>query len=639
MEREMAMKQISGSAKTRFFFTNKEWLGFVGFLFVMLLAATTGATDFVSIRSGQWFDSATWLPAGYPLNGDNVTIAGNDNVTLSFSNSLNLQINNLVLTNGIVSISGSTNQGTFAISGSGSVWTNGTLSGPLAQLGTLTLLGKNGLNTGSSLTNQGTIHEMGAGDLHPFESTIVNLPGATYDFAGDGVIENGLTADLESFINEGRLLKSSGVNTSSISIDIVNNNGTIEVDSGTLTLANAGSVPASTNGTFIVAQGATLNLAGPPPWTGEITGSGAGQVVLPSGVLNAYPTLTLDFPDGMFQWTGGNMGGTVTNLGVITLSGTNKMGCPNLLVNAGVIRQTNTANLVVSGPTIMNLAGATYDLEGDGDFVNGFYGGNIYNRGLFRKSGGTGVSSFGASYYYNYGGTLEVDSGTLNAAAYFIQTNGTTWLNGGNLTGGTLNFNGGTLTGDGTVTGAVGNYFATVTPGNGLGTLNIAGSYLQGDGAALDIELGGTNAGQFDQLDVSGNATLGGKLSVSLANNFTPAVGERFQILSCSGLSGKFVLTNMPAGLSLTYSNSGVFLTVTGTVYWPVQIISPEVAGQNIDFSFQTLNNQSYTIQSNDNLATTNWVYFAHFTGNGTVIQFVIPMAGVPHRFFRVREP
>jgi titin len=71
----------------------------------------------------------------------------------------------------------------------------------------------------------------------------------------------------------------------------------------------------------------------------------------------------------------------------------------------------------------------------------------------------------------------------------------------------------------------------------------------------------------------------------------------------------------------------------------PVDILSEQLSGGLFSFTFQTVNGQSYTVQRNDNLATTNWVYDTNFTGNGSLTQVVTVLTNVPQRFFRVREP
>jgi hypothetical protein len=124
---------------------------------------------------------------------------------------------------------------------------------------------------------------------------------------------------------------------------------------------------------------------------------------------------------------------------------------------------------------------------------------------------------------------------------------------------------------------------------------------------------------------------------VKLAGGYVPALGDQFQILSSSSRSGTFTALNVPGGISVTYSNNGVFLVVTGTV--PAQIVNPMLSGTNFAFSFGTVSNQSYTVQRNDDLATTNWVFYTNFTGNGSLMQVLAPVTNTPQRFFRVKCP
>jgi hypothetical protein len=103
-------------------------------------------------------------------------------------------------------------------------------------------------------------------------------------------------------------------------------------------------------------------------------------------------------------------------------------------------------------------------------------------------------------------------------------------------------------------------------------------------------------------------------------------------------LSGTFSTVNVPTGISVTYTANAVILTVTGPV--PVQILSPQLAGTNFVFQFATASGQSYTVQRNDVLSSTNWVFYTNITGSGTLFQFQTPLTAIPaQRFFRVRQP
>ena len=457
-------------------------------------------------------------------------------------------------------------------------WSGGAMDGTVINNNVITISGSCAISRGGILSNSGFLCHTNTATLAVTSSShLENLTGGTYDLQTDGNIGQGGGPGADPYFdNYGLLRKSGGLGTSTIGLDFNNQSGAIEVDTGTLSLANNG---ASSNGTFTVSAGAALDLTGgwSPTWAGVINGSGAGQVQLSGGVINIDTSLTLNLPDGLFQWTGGWLQGTVNNSNVVTIAGSNLVALAGGFYNSSLLRHTNTATQAVrSNAHFENLAGGTYDLEGDGNIGPGGGGGAdpyFNNYGLLRKSGGLGTSAI-SIFFYNQNGAIEVDNGVLSV-----------------------------------------------------------NSYLQGTGT-LTVKLGGRSAGQFGQLAVSGGASLGGPLNVTLANGFAPVPGDQFQILSCSGLSGAFSSTNVPAGMSVSYSNNGVYLIVP-----PMQILNPLFSGGNLIFSFSTVSNQSYTIQRNDDLATTNWVFYTNFTGNGSLLQLVAPVTNAPQRYFRLRQP
>jgi autotransporter-associated beta strand protein len=117
----------------------------------------------------------------------------------------------------------------------------------------------------------------------------------------------------------------------------------------------------------------------------------------------------------------------------------------------------------------------------------------------------------------------------------------------GATTGGAMQLNGGLLkvvniTGD--LTNAGGTYSPGASP-----ALSTVGGNLHENGGTLLVEIGGTTAGSgFDQLHVSGTASLGGLLSVQLLSGFTPSLGQTFQFLTADGgLNGTFSNLILPA--------------------------------------------------------------------------------------------
>ena len=304
------------------------------------------------------------------------------------------------------------------------------------------------------------------------------------------------------------------------------------MDSGQLTLSGGGT---SSNGTFNIAAGAVLDLTGGanPTWQGQISGSGAGSVVLNSGTISAS-NLRLNLPGNLFQWAGGSFNGSVTNLGVVNISGasasriTGPNGGASVFNNQGLVQHIGTGSLLLgsygSADYFTNLPGGVYQFASDatvggsGDAYSSCY---FQNRGLVWKSAGTNASTLSLPFN-NQDGSIQVDSGTLRLAN---------------------------------------------------------ASFSQGSGT-LTIQLGGRGAGQSGQLSVSGSASLGGPLTVTLAGGFVPVVGDQFQIVSSGSRSGAFSTLDVPAGIAVLYTNSGVVLSVTGavsgTVSAPLRIASLE---------------------------------------------------------------
>jgi hypothetical protein len=413
------------------------------------------------------------------------------------------------------------------------------------------LIGTNAsMLTGANSTffNFGTVQQNGSGAflLGFFNANdyFANAAGAIYQFGTDNVIANSTPGNSNpTFSNQGLVWKRGGTNYSAIEIPFDNVGGQIQVDTGTLYLNGGGT---SSNAIFNVALGATLDLTGgsSPVWAGAISGSGAGTVALAEGTLTASPSLTLDFTNRLFQWGGGTLQGVVTNLGLVTVSGTNVstlIGANTTFVNEGTVQQTGSGGTLMGTPGnnlyFNNEAGATYQLAGDNSVAwgNNFYGQGqastpFVNMGLVWKSAGTNISSM-ATAFNNQGGTVKVDSGTLilngggtSSNGFFnIAAGATLDLSGGNsptwagqitgggagqveLASGTLfaspslvlaappglfQWDGGILQGNITNTGTV-----TVS-GTNVSTLGGANTTFVNEGTVIQAGTGGTLVGAF----------------------------------------------------------------------------------------------------------------------------------------------
>ncbi len=116
----------------------------------------------------------------------------------------------------------------------------------------------------------------------------------------------------------------------------------------------------------------------------------------------------------------------------------------------------------------------------------------------------------------------------------------------------------------------------TLTPGDSskaTGILTDNGTYAQNSTGFLDITIGGTTAGtKYDQLNITGKASLNGELNTNLIN-FTPTIGQTFTIMNYSSHTGTFTTcdgrsggTTCPINKSehfpITYNPTDVVLTV-----------------------------------------------------------------------------
>jgi hypothetical protein len=149
-------------------------------------------------------------------------------------------------------------------------------------------------------------------------------------------------------------------------------------------------------------------------------------------------------------------------------------------------------------------------------------------------------------------GTVSIGTTTtLAVAGAYTQTGpfGRTNLNGGTLNATNVMIQGGSLVASGTINANVTNagvldLGSPFNPGDTPGILIINGNYVQTTSGTLDIKVGGTTPGtQFDQLQVNGNVTLAGTLSVKVIDGATFTPGTPIQIVVCDPMhtiSGTF---------------------------------------------------------------------------------------------------
>jgi hypothetical protein len=63
--------------------------------------------------------------------------------------------------------------------------------------------------------------------------------------------------------------------------------------------------------------------------------------------------------------------------------------------------------------------------------------------------------------------------------------------------------------------------------------------------------------------------------------------------------------------------------------------LSIQSSGPAADISFESISNQIYTLQQSTNLVPAVWNTFTNLSGNGSLLQIIVPNSGVPQSFFR----
>ncbi len=210
---------------------------------------------------------------------------------------------------------------------------------------------------------------------------------------------------------------------------------------------------------------------------------------------------------------------------------------------------------------------------------------DIQNFVTLKKSAGSVTMDFGPDFYTE--GAVLAQSGTIHFLSSYDQetANSSTTLGAGNIQVATFELGGGILDGNGTITGDLDNY-GNVKPGttSATGVINVTGNYLggsAGSGGTLTIKLAGPSAGQFDQLNITGSATIDGTLDVSLLGGYEPANAAVFPVMTYASLSGDFTTKNLPPPWA---SGHGTLATnPTPTAYNLVATVTPSSANLDAD--------------------------------------------------------
>ena len=381
----------------------------------------------------------------------------------------------------------------------------------------------------------------------------------------------------------------------------VSSDGSVLLDNRTLTNAGIGTLSSSGSNSALEAGDNAIinNLSGATFDVQNSIGINTNYHVPGSATFNNQGTLTKSTGSGTTTISAAlnNTGtvsvqsgtldvtGTFTNFsGTILTGGSYIVNNSNFQFNNANI-QTNAANITLDGASAaivdQNGANALANFSTNTGSLTLLDGNQVTTSGDFSNQGNVTIDATGGPSQFSAGGNLTQSGNgsiTLVADGTLVATS-------------SVNLQGGTLQGTGTVNANVTNG-GTVSPGTttNAGKITINGTYTQSSGGSFNVKIGGrtTPGTDYDQLVVSGAATLGGTINVSVINGFTPQPGDQYQILTFASSSGDFATKNgfylgggnilseqfSPLGLALVVNQAKlIFLTEPGN----------SVAGQSIN--------------------------------------------------------
>jgi hypothetical protein len=502
------------------------------------LHVVPGSNDFANITVAGTYT----VTADVNLNVYSLTLGGASGQQTLTNNAQTLAITNTLITaNGIFGLGGGTlnggaltNQGTFQ-------WGGGSVTIPvtIAEAGTMSLNGS-AVNLYSPLTNEGTIHFIGANSSitlnnnhMAYTGVIDNQPGALFDIQNNQAIYCGCYG-FETFQNAGTLRKSAGVETTSFNVVFTNaSTGTVDAESGTIQFANGGNIGGTYN---TAASGIIQFVSGNFIETGTTTNTGTGlfrqnnasvtlneritKFILYAGNVSLSPTFQGTGAIQNLQLDGAYLTGTNTVTGTLGIDGGGINSASPLTVTAAGVLDFNGAAVSIYAPVtnagtvnwsgssvtinnnhaaytgvFYNQPGAFLYLESDQSFGSGDYGFESFiNAGTIQKIAGLGISTF--SLVFTNNGTVDAESGAIHFTA------------GGNLggtyhtaSGAIIEFDSGSYTQSGapniTGSGLCRQYNATVTLNDQIPNFLLNAGYValsptfQTNGAIHNLQLDG----------------------------------------------------------------------------------------------------------------------------------------------------
>ena len=508
----------------------------------------------IKLKSGGTLDNSFYvISAGASVELDGgTTYELNGNLTASPSGTFKLNDATLAVpVNGTLNFNGTLFQ-----------WSDGDLNGGgiLNSPACLLFAGNDQkrLVGPTTLNNSGCMTVTNDGDILMINDAKINNTG-TFEFATDNcnILKSG---NGSLFINSDTLRKTGGIGTNTIFVELQNNDGVIQGQTGNLLFDGGGMLQ---DGIYTALFGARVEFnAGTFVPLGELTGIPLGTVGL-SAIFDVNSNATLDFNGTGFQWFSDIISGgdTLFNTGLLAVvSPVNKfLQGGTTLHNSGLMTLEGGGEFVGCAHAFVHNTGTIRFLDDDTDFLRScstFNPVRITNTGVIEKTSGAGESEINISLD-NIHGKLEAHTGSIRV------------VRGSNLVGGEylaragaeLHFDAGTYVLSDTLIGNVGGTlrFSTTFTVPDSSVIHFRGSGLQWSSGAINGNGRLTNLGLFsltgtaqktigsntsfvnDSLFIhggGGNLIYGGQFT-TICNNGTYDFRDGSDIGSGSGTLGK----------------------------------------------------------------------------------------------------
>ena len=575
--------------------------------------SASGGTASGSFSSGGNGGTGGTGGAGITISVSGITITNNNTIT---GGNGGMAGRGTGFVNGSNGTAGSGGAGISFSAGSGTVINSGTITGGIANGGTGAQAdaidfagGNNQLQLLSTSTITGNVVVQS-----PTSNNALVLTGSTngtFDASKIGTqylgfdtylktgtstwsLANTTTAVTSWNVTGGTLQISSDANLGNASGSLTLNGGTLATTASfatnrTITLGASG-------GSFAPAASTQFTVGSVLTGSNALTEKGAGTLILSAN--NTYSGGTTISSGTLQIGAGGTTGSIVGN---VTDNSTLAFNRSDSITFGGVISGTGT--LTQQGAGSLTLSGA-----------NTYSGGTVLQNGTLilgnSKALGSGaLTSVDPTVVYTNGiainnsvilnglTTLEVDnSDSATQSGVISGTSGINKVGTGSLTlSGSNTFSGGTTLSAGTLVIAnpngLGNGAVTVSGGTlmtdgGNHLITVNGNYTQTTGT---LALSLYSATVFDQIAVSGQATLGGTLALNFQNGLAPGSGQSFILVKTNqAVVGQFgtVTSNLPSiGATITYSNNATLVgnttttTTTTSPSGPVLVLTQKAFG------------------------------------------------------------